>query len=136
MKPKEKHGFSLWKNIYSTAEDFFNNCQFKIGKGDKIRLWEDKWCVQGPLSSLCHGLFNLSSTKNKSMPQAYISGGAGLNWDLVLCHRRRLYDSEIAELSILIPLLESIVIYPNQEDQLIWLGDKNGIFSVKAAYLK
>lgn len=50
-------------------------------------------------------------------------------------HRRRLYDSEIAELSILIPLLESIVAYPNQEDQLIWLGDKKSIYSVKEAYL-
>ncbi|KAI3960930.1 hypothetical protein MKW98_019131 [Papaver atlanticum] len=70
-----------------------------------------------------------------SISQAHISGGNGLNLALGLQHRRRLYDAEIAELSILIPLLESIVLFPNQEDQLIWLGDKKGIFSVKAAYL-
>ncbi|KAI3903985.1 hypothetical protein MKW92_045227, partial [Papaver armeniacum] len=62
-------------------------------------------------------------------------GEDGLNWDLGLNHRRRLYDSQIAELSIILPLLDSIVLFPDQEDNLIWLGDKKGIYSVKAAYL-
>ncbi|KAI3866097.1 hypothetical protein MKW98_011618 [Papaver atlanticum] len=51
-----------------------------------------------------------------------------------LSHRRRLYDAEISELSVLLPLVEAIVLILVEEDQIIWLGDKKGLFSVKAAY--
>lgn len=133
-QPKEKHGVSLWRNIYSTSEDLFKLCQFKIGKGDEVRLWEDKWHVQGPLSVLCPKLYHLSSNKNTSILEAREDSVDGLNWNLELADRRRLYDPEIAELTILLPLVDAIELDPLQDDQLIWLGDKKGKFSVKAAY--
>ncbi|XP_026427449.1 uncharacterized protein LOC113323373 isoform X2 [Papaver somniferum] len=133
-KPKGKHGISLWRNIYSTAEDFFKLCQFKIGKGDRVRLGEDKWCIQGPLYALFPSLYNISSTKNTCIFAAYHDSANGFYWILGLSHRRRLYDNEISELSVMLPLLESIVFLPNEEDQLVWLGDKKGMFTVKAAY--
>lgn len=46
-----------------------------------------------------------------------------------------MYDAEILELTILIPLLESIIIISDQEDQLIYLGDMKGTFSVKEDYV-
>ncbi|KAI3899301.1 hypothetical protein MKW92_024322 [Papaver armeniacum] len=134
-KPIGKQGVSLWRNIYSTAEDFFKLCQFKIGKENRFRLWEDKWCINGPICSLCPNLYNLSTSKNISILQAHQTNEDGFNWGLGLNHRRRLYDAEISELTVLIPLLESIVIIPDQEDQLIYLGNKKGTFSVKAAYV-
>ncbi|KAI3902113.1 hypothetical protein MKW92_019217, partial [Papaver armeniacum] len=61
-------------------------------------------------------------------------GEEGMYWNLGLSHRRRLYDAEINELSVLIPLVDAIVLIQEEDDQLIWLGDKKGLFSVKAAY--
>ncbi|RZC80538.1 hypothetical protein C5167_043115 [Papaver somniferum] len=81
-QPKEKHGVSLWRNIYSDSEDFFNLSMFKIGNWDKIRLWEDKW---------------------------FLEGDEGYGWDLGLNHRRRLYDSEIEELTVLMQHLDASV---------------------------
>ncbi|XP_026378866.1 uncharacterized protein LOC113273346 [Papaver somniferum] len=133
-QPKEKHGVSLWRNIFSTAEDFFKHCQFKIGKGYRVRLWEDKWCLQGPLSALCPILYNLSISKNISIMDAFLIEVDGFRWNLGLNHRRRLCDTEITELYVAILLVESIVLVPDTEDQLIWLGDKKGVFSVKTAY--
>ncbi|XP_026458914.1 uncharacterized protein LOC113359510 [Papaver somniferum] len=132
---KEKYGVSLWRNIFSTAEEIFKHCQFKIGKGDRIRLWEDKWSIQGSLSSLFPSLYSLSSSKNISIMDAFQNDVDGFKWNLGLNHRRRLYDTEIAELCIVIPLLDSIVLIPDMDDQFIWLGDKKGTFSVKTAYI-
>ncbi|KAI3943791.1 hypothetical protein MKW98_004296, partial [Papaver atlanticum] len=67
--------------------------------------------------------------------ETHLPGIDGLNWDLGLSHRRRLYDTQISELSIVLPLLDYIVLFPDQEDQLIWLGDKKGIYTFKATYL-
>ncbi|MCL7024264.1 hypothetical protein MKW94_009991 [Papaver nudicaule] len=133
-QPKQNHGVSLWRHIYSISDDFFKSCQFKIGKGDKIRLWEDKWHVQGPLSVLFPKLYNLSTSKQISIKDAKLSGNDGVSWDLGLLHRRRFYDNEISELTSLLPMVENINVDPEVDDALIWLGDKRGIFSVKAAY--
>lgn len=111
-------------------------CQFKIGKGDKIRLWEDRWHINGSLAEQFPRLYHLTSNKQTSIFHASQSSLDGFQWNLGIIHRRRLYDSEIEELTRLIPMLEAITLDPTAEDQLTWLGDKKGSFSVKAAYEK
>lgn len=49
-------------------------------------------------------------------------------------NKRRLYDAEIEELTVLMKHLDAVSLSTCEDDQLIWLGDKKGIFSVKKAY--
>ncbi|RZC86426.1 hypothetical protein C5167_030507 [Papaver somniferum] len=49
--------------------------------------------------------------------------------------RRRLYDAEINELTSLLKILNVMAFFPEEDDELVWVGDKIRIFSVKSAYL-
>ncbi|KAI3944657.1 hypothetical protein MKW98_021115, partial [Papaver atlanticum] len=131
--PKDSYGVSVWRHIYSVADDFFKMAQFKLGKGDTVRLWEDKWGAQGTLESLCPNLYRITTSKQISVLHARTVEGSSVTWNLGIAHNR-LYDAEIAELVNIFPLLDLIFLDPDQEDDLVWVGDKSGKFSVKSAY--
>ncbi|RZC84440.1 hypothetical protein C5167_047230 [Papaver somniferum] len=105
-----------------------------IGKGDKIRLWEDKWCVQGPLNSTFPRLYAITNNKNSSPLSLFSPNDYGLHWKLNFS-RSRLYDAEINELTSFLQILNDVAFFPEEDDELVWVGDKTWIFSVKSAYL-
>lgn len=132
-KPTTTHGVSLWKNIDLMSSSFFEQCIFKVGKVDKIRLWEDNWHSQGSMAELCPRLYDLSSSKGISLSRAYSLNSSGLNWNLGI-GRSRLYEVEITEFATSTACLDSIHFEPHEEDELLWQEDKSGQYSVKAAY--
>lgn len=133
--PKDSYGVSIWRHINSVADMLFGFIQFKIGNGNSIRLWEDKRCSGGILAFLCPNLYAITTVKNIKIVQAFSVNEAGTScWDLGLSNRRRLYDVEIQELTILFPILDTIQIKPDEDDEMVWIGHKTGTFSVKSAY--
>lgn len=127
------HGVSIWKQIGAVQDDFFDKVQFKIGKGNKIRVWEDKWFNQGSMADLCPNLYRTSIAKFNTISEAYCANSDGFYWELGITHRR-FNEVEIGELSLAFSMLDSIVFYPDEEDSLVWLRDNSGNFSVKSAY--
>ena len=52
---------SPWKAISSMYGDFRQMVSFKVGKGDKVRFWEDKWDGEDTFKRLFPSLFRLST---------------------------------------------------------------------------
>ncbi|XP_026420639.1 uncharacterized protein LOC113316707 [Papaver somniferum] len=128
-KTTSSHGVSLWRNIYKVAEDFFKFTQFKIGRGHKILFGEDKWCAQGPFAETFPRLYEISNIKHCSLLQLYVLDESGCHWNFGISHRH-LYDAEIAEFTVLTPILNSVVFSPDEDDELVWVGESSGAFSV------
>ena len=64
---------SLWKAISSLYEDFYQRVSFKVGKGDKVRFWEDRWEGEDTFKRLFPSLFRLSTIE--------ITRGRSHKWD-------------------------------------------------------
>lgn len=76
----------------------------------------------------------MSQNKHQTSAQLHSAYSTGLSWNLGLTHRR-FSDIEIEELSVLFSHLDAIGFSPDEEDLLVWVGDKSGQFSVKSAYI-
>ena len=56
---------STWKAISSLYEDFHRMVSFKVGKGEKVRFWEDKLAGDNKLKRLFPSLFKLSTFNSR-----------------------------------------------------------------------
>lgn len=77
-------------------------------------------------------MYEISNSKHCSLLQLYVPDDSGCYWNFGT--RRRLYDAEIAEFTVLTPILNSIVFSLDEDDELVWVGEFSGAFSVKSAY--
>ena len=48
--PRGGAGANLWKDIRKETEQVQHQSRFALGDGSRVRLWEDNWCREGPLS--------------------------------------------------------------------------------------
>lgn len=65
----------------------------KVGNGESILFWHDRWCDGGPLKVVFPRLFSISSQKNCFISQmGYWQEGS---WKWCLSWRRTLFDWEI-----------------------------------------
>ncbi|XP_062099740.1 uncharacterized protein LOC133805576 [Humulus lupulus] len=95
---------SLWHRVVMS--------RFKVGKGDRIRFWEDIWINDAPLKLQFPDLFFISLSGNCLIKDMVVSGGKAsleiLGWDLRF--RRNLFKMEVTSLT---QLLQSLVKFLN-----------------------
>ena len=108
---------------------------WKIGSGDKVRLWEDAWVENSyKLSLLYPRLYSVSLDQGKTVGEVgrYWGDSKWLWW---LSWRRVRFDWE----SILEGEMFNLINIGNMDkenlDQIVWKGDPTGIFFVKSAYM-
>ncbi|GMP42812.1 hypothetical protein CsSME_00012420 [Camellia sinensis var. sinensis] len=46
------HGRGLWKGIWLGWTEFWDRTRIKVGVGDRIHFWQDRWCSEVPLVSI------------------------------------------------------------------------------------
>ncbi|XP_026415834.1 uncharacterized protein LOC113311203 [Papaver somniferum] len=74
-------------------------------------------------------LYEISNIKHCSLLKLYVPVDSGCHWNFGISYRR-LYDAEIAEFTVLTPILNNVVFSPDEDDELVWVGESSGAFSV------
>ncbi|RVW64393.1 LINE-1 retrotransposable element ORF2 protein [Vitis vinifera] len=67
------YGVRVWKEILKEACWCWDNFQFKVGKGTKIKFWIDHWCGNATLSHIFPQLFALAVHRNATVNEVWDS---------------------------------------------------------------
>lgn len=119
---RKKNASRTWISILHSQKLILNSLCYGVGKGNRISIWEDLWVPYNP--------------NFKPLPTGEVRYECGLveflrhsnsEWNLEKLHN--LFDSITMDNINRIPTTNN-----NLEDKLVWLGTKNGSFSVKSAY--
>lgn len=102
-------------------------CRFKVGNGESIRFWEDRWLGDKSLKENFPRLYNLCFDKSKSIKQISDKGLEAVQF------RRTLYTDSL-ELWNHIKECCAQVVLSTQRDTIKWTLSKNGIYTVKSYY--
>ena len=69
--------------------------EWKVGCGDKIRFWEDKWTAgDRPLTKRFPSLYQISNQKQQTI--SLLGSHKDEGWEWCFNWRRNLFDSEVS----------------------------------------
>ena len=132
-------GHSYWwrdlrKLYHQSDQSIFQQCMsWKVGCGDKVSFWKDKWLGEGPtLQQKYNQLFLI----NRQQPDLISMMGnfSQDNWRWDLKWRRNLFDHE-SDLAVnFMEEISSIHIQRHVKDIMTWKADPSGVYSTKSAY--
>ncbi|RVW50024.1 Retrovirus-related Pol polyprotein from transposon RE1 [Vitis vinifera] len=125
------YGVGLWKEIMEEAEWCWESMDLKVGKGNRVLFWMDKWCGNEALSQTFPQLFTLAGYKNAKVCEVWDSSLGQGGWNLSLA--RDLNDWEIDQIGEMLNLLKDFRI-SQEEDSVRWKREGNGVFGAKGAY--
>lgn len=118
------HNLSFaWRSILKARPTLENGLVWRIGNGEKIKNWGDKWVLNSP-DFLVHSPPN--GLNNEDRVCSLLDQQTGWWKNNVLGEYFDPVEAERISNLVPSPLL--------QEDCLIWRGTKNGFFYVRSAY--
>ncbi|XP_006579251.1 uncharacterized protein [Glycine max] len=107
--------------------------RWKVGDGEKIRFWKDKWInQQESLAERYPRLFIISSQQNHTIRQMGIHNDKG--WEWKFSWRKLLFDNEIDTTINFLREIKGHNIQQQQTDSWEWTGDSSGNYSTRSAY--
>ena len=121
----------VWKEILKEANWCWDNIQFKVGKGTKIKFWTDHWCGNAALSQIFPQLFALAVHRNATVNELWDPSFGQGGWSL-----RFFRDFNAWELDLIGDLLNMLRDFriSSEGDSVFWKVGGSGIFGVKDAY--
>ncbi|RVW45359.1 putative mitochondrial protein [Vitis vinifera] len=75
-------GVGVWKEILKEAGWCWDNLVFKVGKGNKIRFWNDMWCGDSALSQRFPHLYILAAHRNALVEDMRDQNAGEGSWNL------------------------------------------------------
>ena len=64
-------GVGVWKEILKESTWCWENMGFKVGKGNRIRFWNDLWCGNNVLSQGFPNLFSMAVHRNVTVEECW-----------------------------------------------------------------
>ncbi|CAL2272822.1 unnamed protein product [Prunus armeniaca] len=114
---------NVWKGILYGAQVFYASVKWRVGSGDDILFWTNKWLSCGPLQQFA--LIDLSEDMLQLNVSDFLEDGV---WDFNCL-------MECLPINIVNLILSTHAGYNGSgEDKCIWQLTSNGQFSVKTAY--
>ncbi|XP_019074375.1 uncharacterized protein LOC109122301 [Vitis vinifera] len=124
-------GVGLWKDIMKEVDWCWENIDFKVGKGNRVLFWTDKWCGNEALAQSYPQLFTLAGHKNAKICEVWDSSMGQGGWNLRLA--RDLNDWEMEQIGDMLNLLKDFRT-SLEEDSVRWKWEGNGVYGAKGAY--
>jgi len=109
------------------ANDARFGFQWKVGNGRRIRFWEDHWFGTSSLAIQFWHLYVIVNEKGATISQVW----DGVN--LKLTFRRSVSQNLMLQWEDLCSIASSINL-SDEIDNIIWMYDSRGIFSVQTLY--
>lgn len=113
----------LWRSIYESKVVLKDGLRWRVGTGEHIKIWGDKWLPTPNTYCVISLLNGLAADATVNMLMCRDS----MQWNTDLINQ--IFMPRDAEIIKAIPLSHR---RPN--DLLIWTGTKWGVFTVKSAY--
>jgi hypothetical protein len=101
--------------------------KWKIGNGRSVRFWEDIWFGNSNLATQFWDIYFVCNQQTKTVRDIW--DGANLRCDF----RRTFSDDMMSQWQEVLAIAETIV-FSEDEDQLIWSYETNGVYSSKSMY--
>ncbi|XP_026458491.1 uncharacterized protein LOC113359006 [Papaver somniferum] len=121
MNTKAKDGDSwIWKGVLEGIQNIQQHCEWRIGNGNTIKIWEDFWI---PTST--DKLIKPANCPNDIQLLAHLTTYQR-EWNIYLI--QQIFSFDTAQ------VITNLDIHPREEDNIHWNLNSTGKFSVKALY--
>ena len=106
---------------------------WKVGNGEKIKFWEDRW-LDGDITLLAKypRLYLFSCQQNQTIQE--MRAHEANRWEWKFNWRRHLFESELHMADCFLNDVHGAIIQPHKRDSWSWKPDPSGQFSVRSAY--
>jgi len=111
---------------------FQEEVRWKLGRGDKVRFWEDVWIGDSSLKSLLHRLFSLSVNQEQKVED--VGEWEGTDWRWRLEWRRDRFEWETELEGNLLDYILRANVNKNISDIRVWGEEELEKYSVNIAY--
>ena len=117
-------------------EVFNKNVQYKVGVGDRVKLWKDRWCGDLLLNLAYPVLYNFAANKEASVQSSLICQGAGdrRTWGVHFIRGPNDWEADVMDdffrfLAFHLPL-------ETNGDRMRWKLTRTGDFTIRLYYHK
>ena len=117
-------------------EVFNKYVQYKVGVGDRVKFWSDRWCEDLPLLSAFPTLYNFAANRDESVESSLICQGAGdrRTWDVRFIRGSNDWEADVVD--DFYHFLASNLPTVTNGDCLKWWLTKIGAFTIRSFYHK
>ncbi|KAJ9686999.1 hypothetical protein PVL29_015736 [Vitis rotundifolia] len=125
------YGVGVWKEILKEASWCWDNIEFKVGRGTKVKFWIDHWCGNATLSQIFPQIYAMAALRNATVYEVWDSSLGQDGWNLRLS--RDFNDWELDLIRELLLLLRDFKI-SSEDDSVLWKGGGHDTFRIRDAY--
>ncbi|KAH1193273.1 Histone-lysine N-methyltransferase ATX5 [Glycine max] len=135
----DKRGYSHWlrdiRKLYHQSDHsiFKNHLTWKVGCGENIKFWTDKWLGEDyTLEQKYNQLFLISRQQKSLISNMGDFTHDSWRWDMRW--RRNLFDHESHLAVQFMEEISSVPIQRHDKDTMLWLAEPNGQYTTKSTY--
>ncbi|KAK1311507.1 putative ribonuclease H protein [Acorus calamus] len=120
------------KGWFGFGREFKRGLWWKLGRGDRIRFWKDRWCGDTPLWSKYPLLFHLAEEKEALAGEVWQGGERNGEWRVNF--RRISNELQVQECADLLWVLEGRMISDETADEVTWEAVPSLGYKVEGGY--
>jgi hypothetical protein len=103
-----------------------------VGSGNRVRLWQDRWCGDAPLKDSFPSLYACASNKTATISEVLVRENGQVDWQVTFT--RNFNDWELDNVASFLGLLQTHLPSRVVDDGLWWNLKPSGIFDVRSRY--